>query len=198
MSPTREQARQVTQRRVLDAAVRLFQERGFVATTIRDIAEASRASVGTVMAAGDKNDLLVRVFDTMIAAGHGQRGAGATPGAPGSGPGCAERIVALLKPFVDLFTSRQDLARTYASILASGSHRSSLFTTLAAQLVDEMQAAVTQYGCTPAKDAEATAKALYFAYVGNLFVWSARGVADPIELTGSLRATFAAICTCKE
>ncbi|MFE3456609.1 TetR/AcrR family transcriptional regulator [Nocardiopsis aegyptia] len=198
MSPTREQLRQATQQRVVEAADRLFQERGFVATTIRDIAEASGVSVGTVMAVGDKDGLLVRVFDALITAEHAQRDAGNAAPEPGDGTACAERVMDLVQPFVRLFIDRVELARAYASILVSGHHASTLFTELAGWLTEEMRTTIVRYGCTPPERATAKAEALYFAYIGVLFAWSARRSADPTDIGAGLRDVFTAICACEE
>ena len=196
MVPTREQLRQATRRRVVDTAGRLFQENGFAATTIRDIAGACGVSVGTVMAAGDKDSLLVQVFDGLIAAEHTRR----DPPAPvaGAGGSCADRVMELVRPFVTLFTGRLEPARAYASILVSGGHDSALFLSLAERLVEEIRAAITLHGCTPAGQARAVAEALHLAYVGSLFTWSARSGADPSGLDAGLRGAFTTICTCKE
>lgn len=182
-----------THKRVLTAADRLFGERGFAATTIRDIANTSDVSVGTVMAVGDKNALLVQVFDSLIEAGHALR-------RPPTGDSdlCAGQILELVTPFVTLFTGRPNLSRVYASILVSGAHTSALFNKLAELLIAEIQGVVTAHGCATAKLAEATAKTVYFAYIGTLFSWSAGDNADPTELRESLRTTFSAICKCKE
>jgi hypothetical protein len=108
------------------------------------------------------------------------------------------RLGVLVQPFVAMFTGSPELARSYASILVSGTHSSSLFTELAARLVEEFATAITQHECTSQADAPAKAKALYSSYVGTLFTWSALGFDDPPGLTNSLRTSFAAICTCKE
>ncbi|MBX7555517.1 TetR/AcrR family transcriptional regulator [Streptomyces sp. tea 10] len=194
----RGQLKQATQLRVLEAASRLFQERGFTATTVRDIAEAADVSAGTVMTVGDKNALLVRVFDAMVAGEHARR-ADVCPQSAGDAPDtCVRRLSVLVQPFVAMFTGRPELARLYASILVSGTQSSSLFTELAARLVDEFAAAITEHGCTSQADAPAKAQALYAAYVGTLFTWSALGLIDPSGLTNNLGTSFAAICTCKE
>ncbi|MGO1802910.1 MAG: TetR/AcrR family transcriptional regulator [Microbacteriaceae bacterium] len=196
MTTTREQLKLSTQSRVLDAASQLFQERGFAPTTVRDIAETAGVSAGTVMTVGDKNALLVTVFDSLVAAEHAQR-AGIDLQSTAIGA-CVDRLSALVQPFVVLFTGSPDLARSYASILISGTHSSSLFTDLAAQLIDEFATAITMRGCSSQADAPTKAKALYAAYVGTLFTWSALGSVELSSLTESLRTTFAAICTCKE
>lgn len=171
---------------------------GFATTTVRQIAEEAGVSAGTVIAVGDKNALLVQIFDAMVAAEHARR-AGADPVTAGAGAdSCVNRLITLVEPFVALFTESPELARSYASILVSGTHASSLFTELAARLVDEFGAAITVRGCTEQPDAHAKAQALYTAYVGTLFTSSALGSDDFSDLESSLRATFGAICACKE
>src|SRR5690606_13734854 len=148
MASSREELKRATRTRVLEVADQLFQERGFTGTTVRDIAEVAGVSAGTVMAVGDKNALLVSVFDAMIAAEHERR----APSAPGTTvpavDTCVDRVEELVRPSVLLFTGRHELARTYASILMSGEHSSSLFTQLADQLIEELAAAITVRGCT--------------------------------------------------
>lgn len=245
MPPTREQLKQVTQQRVVDAADRLFRERGYSETTIRDIAEASGVSAGTVMATGDKNALLVRTFDRLISLEHVRRvthlpapsanrtadtnsnftnnttnsstthdtgGTGYTGnngytgdidytgdnGYTGNTDTCTDRLLTLVQPFVVVFTAHDDLARAYASILASGNHTSTLFTELAEQLIGEFQLAITRYECVSTINALSKAQALYFAYVGILFSASSQDPAELTSLEARMRDTFTAICTCKE
>lgn len=198
MTSTREQLRQATQQRIIDAAARLFRERGFAETTIREIAETSGVSVGRVMVVGDKNDLLIHVFDDMIATEHMRRTGLDGQAAPLAHSTCSDRLVALVQPFVTLFTTNPILARCYASILVSGTHESILFTELAARLDEEFRSAIGLHGCTAPTEAAPKARALYFAYVGALLTWSARTSSDPAELLSHLSATFATICDCKE
>lgn len=193
MATTREELKQATRERVVDAAGGLFRERGFTATTVRDIARTAGVSTGTVMAVGDKNTLLVRVFDALVAAEHA-RGADTDP----SDTTCVDRLGSLVQPYLALFLRDIDLARTYASVIVSGTHTSALFTDLAARLVEEFRAAITVRGCTPPSDAPARAQALYLAYLGSLFAGSARGPVAPSGIVDDLRTTFATICTCKE
>ena len=98
MPMAREQLRQATHQRVLQAAERLFQDRGFAATTVRDIAAAADVSVGTVISVGDKRSLLVQVFDSKISAEHEQRPD--VSGGHGDDSTCADRLELLVRPFV--------------------------------------------------------------------------------------------------
>ena len=103
-----------------------------------------------------------------------------------------------MQPFVTLFAERQDLSRTYAAIQVSGRQASPLFTQLAALLIDEIASTLAQHGCTPSDAIDGTARAIYFAYIGTLFSWSARATIVESELLDSLHLTFASICTCTE
>lgn len=198
MTSTREHLKQATQQRIIDVAGHLFREHGFAETTIREIAEASGVSVGRVMVVGDKNDLLIHVFDEMIAAEHVKRADAIVQTTAAASSTCSDRLVALVGPFVTLFTANPVLARCYASILVSGTHESILFTELAARLDEEFRAAIALHGCTASAAAAPKARALYFAYIGTLLTWSARNSSDPAELLSNLGATFATICNCKE
>lgn len=195
MPMAREQLRQATHQRVLQAAERLFQDRGFAATTVRDIAAAADVSVGTVMSVGDKRSLLVQVFDSKISAEHEQRPD--VSGGHGDDSTCADRLELLVRPFVVLFTDRPEVARIYASILVSGAHSSALFSELAEHLTEEFEAAVAGRECVPQAEARPLAQALYAAYVGTLFTWSGLGLSDPEGLSQRLRSTFRSICRCE-
>ncbi|QIK64361.1 TetR/AcrR family transcriptional regulator [Leucobacter viscericola] len=206
MPTTRDALRRGTRAGVLTVATELFRDRGFEATTIRDIAELAQVSVGTVMSVGDKSALLVQIFDEGIERLHVQRDASHLVETRGSTGSCAESVFELLQPFVRLFAGQADLARSYASILVAGKHSSKVFAELATVLRQEIQTVVScqHGGC--ASDPEARAVAIYFAYIGMLFTWSADGsvagdVASPSEAAGLsdlLRTTLAESCTCKE
>lgn len=178
-------SRRETQEKVLRVADALFHERGFSTTTIRDIAAAAGVSVGSVMSVGDKSALLVAVFDRLVEGLH--QGRPVTDTDSGSQP---DRILALLVPFIDLFTSRPELTRTYASVLVAGSHSSAIFTELAATLIDEIRAVLGESG----PDGGALARTIYLAYLGSLVTWAAGGSDDPAALGEELHSTITAIC----
>lgn len=92
----------------------------------------------------------------------------------------------VVQPFVFIFTSSAEFARAYASFLVSGAHSSSLFTELAEQLVKEFVETLTMHACTSRANAPTRAQALYAAYVGTLFTWSALGRTDAASLSKCL------------
>lgn len=212
MITTREQHRLATRQRVIAAARQRFVERGYAATTVRGIAEAAGVSAGTVMAVGDKNALLIEVFDAQIAALHaGSWYEGAAPTTTDAAAAdrstatersaatgtCVDRLAALARPFVELFAVHADLARHYAAILVSGTHRSTLFAELADRLRQDFAAAIASpRGCAASADAPSRAASLYYAYVGVLFSTSATGAVDVREIEQELRRAFAACCRC--
>lgn len=68
VSPYRAEQAAQTRARVLDAAIALFSENGFVATTVDDIAAAAGVSKPTVFAAvGSKRELVKRARDVALA-----------------------------------------------------------------------------------------------------------------------------------
>lgn len=160
---TRAAQRERTRASVLVAAQRLFVEQGFRATTVRQIATAAGVSVGTVMAVGDKDALLVAVFDRRIRAVHEARSS--AQAAPVSATPAAQ-IGALVQPFLDMFGSDPALAREYGAILARGATRAEVFTDLAVALTAEFSAVFRAAG--RGVDAEGAGRATYLAYLGLL------------------------------
>ncbi len=66
-SPLRAAQARETRRRVLDAAARLFQERGYPRTTIADVATAADVAADTVLHLfGSKRGLLKEVMDVVV------------------------------------------------------------------------------------------------------------------------------------
>lgn len=180
----RELSRRETQTKVLRAADVLFQEQGFAETTIRDIAASAEVSAGSVMAVGDKRALLVTIFDRFIDDLHQNR----QPMRAGGGSQ-VDRIMALLAPFIDLFTNRPELARSYASVLVAGEHSSMVFTELAETIITEIRTVLGEHS----RDSSARARAVYLAYLGSLFAW-AGGIGDPAALSEGLHKTITIIC----
>lgn len=195
---TRDELRRSTHARVRSKAGELFQERGFAATTVRDIAASAGVSAGTVIAVGDKNRLLVSYFDDLIEQVHRERHSAGAQTPPSDGVTCPELVMELLQPFVSLFMSQADLARVYASILVAGNHHSMVFTELAALLVDEIQAVLVRHTRVSEAEAAQVANAIYLAYIGMLFTWSARTDDNESELLDALNRTVSAICPDQE
>lgn len=160
----RTMARAETEHKVLCAAQELFDEHGYTDATIRDIACRAKVSVGTVMSVGDKEALLVQIFDQLIEAEHQHR-------TSITAEGCVERCLELVRPFLTVFVERLDLARVYASILLSGRHSSEVFQALGERLIQEFEDAITSAEAGYSHP-RAIAKALHAAYIGTLFIWA--------------------------
>ena len=190
LAGVRTSGRNETRRAVLDAADRLFHERGFQATTVRDIARKAGVSTGTVMSVGDKEALLVELFDGLIA----ERQAQADVQNYAVDARSGADAVAVVEPFAALFDERRSLAQAYASILVSGRHTSVVFTDLAQRLTAVFQQVITVCGCSNASEAVKRAEALHAAYIGSLFIWAATPETSAQQFLTQLRDIFAAIC----
>lgn len=190
MSGIRAAARSETRRSVLEAADRLFHERGFQATTVRDIAREAGVSAGTVMSVGDKEALLVELFDGLIA----QRQTHADAQNYAADVSCGADAVAVVEPFAALFDERRSLAQAYASILVGGRHSSVVFTDLAQRLTAVFQQVIAACGCSNETEALKCAEALHAAYIGSLFIWAATPETPAQQFLTQLRGIFAAIC----
>lgn len=175
---SRDKKREETHARVIAAADDLMCTKGFAATTIRDIALEAGVSVGTVMAVGDKNTLLVQVFEHYIRMIH----AGRTP--VRSADPVAE-LLSLVAPFVELFISRIDLARTYGGIIVMGGGGTELFGVISEQLISEFQVVLAGN--------RAQALACYHAYVGIVLTLSTKKVETVAELMAEIEADFRTI-----
>ncbi|MDO5723975.1 MAG: TetR/AcrR family transcriptional regulator [Flaviflexus sp.] len=187
---TRQQAREETRARVVEAARELFEERGYARSTVRDIAALAGVSAGTVMSVGDKDALLVDMFDSLIAAEHARRasGTGREAWARAASPEeCAARSVDLVRPFLDLFANRLELARTYGAILLSGRHTSAVFSALAECLIAEF---IELLDPVFGEGSGAMAEAMHAAYIGTLFMWGAAGV----DMETAIASAFSTIC----
>ncbi|MCX4768569.1 TetR/AcrR family transcriptional regulator [Streptomyces sp. NBC_01285] len=161
--------REATRRKVLSSAERLFREQGFGSSTIRQIATDAEVSTGTVMSVGDKDALLVAIFDTWIAAVHHGREhrdeqGDETPLPPAA---VAQEVLDLVEPFITYFALDLELSREYAAVIVRGTHESEVFRALARALLTELETLLARTPIT-ATGAGAGARTLYFAYLGIL------------------------------
>lgn len=180
---SRRESKEVTREKVLAAASGLFTTRGYRETTVREIAALADVSVGSVMAVGDKPTLLISVFDQAVAAIQQER-RGGNSSSVGEGVG-VDGMAQLVDPYLTLFTDRIDLAREYAAIMMSGSHRSAVFGELSVELRADMAEAARTAGVPEAR-VELAAKAAYFAYLGTLFFGAAQGSTTGTEVQDDL------------
>lgn len=190
--PTRSELREATRLRVLDSARRLFEARGFNATTVRAIAADAGVSAGTVMTVGDKRTLLVKVFDEAIGAVHASRAL--TPDGSAAGPVPPETLAAqvtdLLEPFISLFAAHPDLSRAYAAALISGAHASEVFGGLRTLLIAEIASVLSRAAGGDAGsrvDADALAASIHLLYIGAVFEWATGTELDAGALASRIR-----------
>jgi len=162
---SRAAARDETRVKVLASAERLFRGQGFAATTVRQIATDAGVSTGTVMGVGDKDGLLVEVFDEWIAAVHRDRRPSGELPEKLSPDGAVDAVIGLLAPFLRYFAEDPALSRQYSSIIVRGSHESAIFRDLAVALVTELEEVLAHAGLAKAAAARA-ARVVYFAYLG--------------------------------
>ena len=171
---SRAERREAPRLKVLASADRLFREQGFAAATVRQIAADAGVSAGSVMAVGDKDALLIAIFDGWIGAEQGARSTGAA--GPLSPADAVREITGLVEPFVGYFALDRDLSREYAAVLVRGRHESEVFQGLAVGLIGEFAAALAR--CTALTEAEAGpgAMVVYYAYLGILMAASSGAV----------------------
>ncbi|WP_219729354.1 TetR/AcrR family transcriptional regulator [Streptomyces noursei] len=166
-------------------AERLFRDRGFGVTTVRQIAADAAVSTGTVMSVGDKDALLVAIFDSWIDAVHRARTddqdepsvaplpTGTKPSrAASTAAGTAvDTAMALFEPFIRYFALDEALSREYAAIIVRGAHESAIFQNLALSLTAEITEVLARAGLNDA-DAGRGARVVYFSYLGILMTVS--------------------------
>lgn len=189
---SRAAAKDETRRKVLVAAERLFRRQGFVDTTIRQIAAEAGVSTGTVMGVGDKDGLLIKVFDDWIAAVHRARRPGGERQEPLTPEGAADAVIDLLMPFLRHFAKDPALSRQYSSIVVRGTHESAIFGDLAVALVTEFQAVLARAALCDAAAARA-ARVVYFAYLGIVMTggnYVSGGASVPDQLRDAVRSVI--------
>ena len=162
---SRAEAKASTRARVLAAADRSFRAHGFAGTTVRAIAADASVSVGTVMAVGDKDALLIAIVDDWIAAVHERRAPSAVLPPLTQGEATV-RLVETVRPFVTYFNADGDLSREYAAVLARGAHPSRIFGDLAQTLIGEFEQILR---AARHRDPGVAARTVYYVYIGILF-----------------------------
>lgn len=177
--------REATRQKVLQSADRLFREQGFGATTIRQIAADAGVSSGSVMAVGDKEALLIAIFEGWIAERHRQdveSGAFRNSVDP-SDP--VEVVMLVFEPFVNFFDLDEELSREWGAIIMRGNHESAIFRGLEQWLMAAIAYVLVECGFG-GEQAGHAAHAVYFAYLGVLMTVS-NGARDREAGTAQLR-----------
>lgn len=189
---TRAEQKRRTTARIVRSASRLFHERGFQNTTVRQIAADAEVSVGAVMAVGDKESLLGLVYDQAI----GDRiPAPPGPAKAGAAPPAVDYLAHYFDPFLALFAENDDLARAYFRSLARGRPENVALGTLRALSEDNLAAAMVNDGMAEAR-ARLGAQVMFAGYLGELMLLAA-GTTEPQQTAARLRA-IAAFVTAQE
>ncbi|MEW2396400.1 TetR/AcrR family transcriptional regulator [Streptomyces sp. NPDC046862] len=168
---SRAERRRISREKVLAAAERLFREQGFDATTVRQIAAEAGLSSGSVMAVGDKQGLLVAIFDGWIDAVHQERDRGRSEQPSADAVDAVDHVIGLIEPFLEYFARDLELSREYAATIVRGRHESAIFLNLGLTLIGEIQQLLSRAGHDE-DQAGGAARAIYFAYLGILMTMS--------------------------
>lgn len=187
---SRSEQQAATRQKVLAAAERLFRAQGFKATTIRQIAAEAKVSTGTVMAAGEKDALLVSIYDNWITSVHNSRH---TELAPSATTATAEDVLSLFAPFVGHFALDSELSREYLAILVRGNHESVIFRDLALALLGELETVLARTAL-PHSQVGRGARTIYLAYLGLLMTAASGAIAMP-DAAEQLRQTIEFVIT---
>lgn len=179
-----------TRQKVLVAAEKLFRAQGFKATTIRQIAAEAKVSTGTVMAAGEKDALLVSLFDNWITSVHNNRHA-----EPATSPTTTttDDVLKLFAPFVGHFAVDAELSREYLAILVRGKHESVIFRDLALTLLGEIETVLAR-SALPRSQVDRGARTIYLAYLG-LLMTAASGAIEMPDAAKQLQQTIEFVIT---
>ncbi|MGW4200478.1 TetR/AcrR family transcriptional regulator [Streptomyces sp. NPDC004726] len=178
---TRAERKRQTATRIVEAAERLFQERGFQGTTVRQIAAEAGVSVGAVMAVGDKESLLSLVYDQAIAARI------PAPPAAESTASAVDYLAHYFDPFLDLFAENDELARSYFRTLARGQPGNEALGGLRRLSEDNLTAAMVAAGI-PGPRARHGAQVMFTSYLGELMLLAA-GSTDRQQTATGIRRT---------
>jgi AcrR family transcriptional regulator len=95
-------------------------------------------------------------------------------------------VLAVVDPFLALFSDHLDLAREYGAVLMTGRHPGDVFGDLVPAFLARIEAALERSPDGPS-DPAAGARTIYLAYLGSLFAWAGQGGADPAGARGALR-----------
>jgi len=182
---------EATRQRVLASAEEAFRRGGYEAATIRQIAATAGVSVGTVISVGDKDALLLAVFDGWIEAVHASRMASDEK----TEPNPSQEILQLVTPFLNHFAHDWSLARQYAAIIVRGAHETPIFRGLASTLVAEIAAVLQRAGWTEAGSHRA-ADAIYLSYLG-LLMTASNGAINEIDVIARLSDVIETVTSSK-
>lgn len=184
---------QQTRAAILEAALSLFREKGFAATTLRDIASEAGVSLGlSYRYFRSKEELVLALYEdvsSQVLAFVPKLPAGST----------AERFAALMEHKLGVLSPNKE---AFAALLVAALDPASKVSVLgdaSLPIREAMRGAFTELvtgasDAPPRKSVEAVALALYAAHLGLLLAWvhdTSRGAKQTVELCALVRDALA-------
>lgn len=190
--PLRERRRRERRARIVRAAAELFAERGFEATTGREIAR--RAGIGTGTLFGhvrDKGELLLLVYGNEV-----ERRLAAAPRRAGLREPVSAAVVRVLRPFVDLFARDEALAARFLRELsfrpeAEAARAAGLHRALAARIEALLEDALARGELRADLDCARAARAVLAQFVFWTQAWLGLRACPREAVLPELRAALA-------
>lgn len=176
----REEAKREKEIRILEAAQALFKEKGFEATTTKEISERAQIATGTLfLYAKNKNELLLWVYSQKIAKTIEKirRARSATDKIPRSKADWMSEVSMFFEPFFRLYSDDCATARYFVKeqLFATGSRDSNERQLFLQQLEDYLERGKTAGFVRQEADNRAIAVALFAVYLLHVIAWLSAG-----------------------
>jgi TetR/AcrR family transcriptional regulator, cholesterol catabolism regulator len=188
---TRERNKSDKRQRILRAAGELFLEKGFEATTTREIAVRSGVASGTVfLYARDKSELLSQVGGEALVNAIRRGFAAADPTLP-----LIEQMVVVYRHFFELYAPVPELARLFMQqMLTMSDLQAPWLLAMQVEFLSLLQprfdAAMAAGELRPGVTCIAFANCLFGQYITLLFEWLSRPTPCPTQAADELRPLF--------
>lgn len=175
--------------RISNAAITLFAQNGYEATTLRDIANSADVALGTLaLYARDKRDLVLMIFNKVIPPlmerGRRQTDPAAT---------LTENLVGFFEPFYLAYARDVTLYRIVLGQIHNGpqgehgKENDAIRSELLGYLTDIVLRAITARRCRPDANASAAARCCFYLYFAAVRTWLFQDTIDPVAGMAELR-----------
>lgn len=184
--------KQLKLKRIHKAAWQLFNEKGFEATTIRDIAEKAEVGTGTIfLYVKDKFDLVILLYLDLIA-----QNIKTAPAKVPSNLSLLDELVFLFGTFFHLYNQNLNLSRVYIQALLFASNEgyrqqsNELIIQFLNYITQRLEQARLQGEVAQEIDPKLAARNLFSLYFSNLIAWLNQPSAPEEFITQVLRPVF--------